>query len=91
MKQMIQKFESGFENLGRWIHAHPKRVILVMLLFFGSLASNIPSIEVDTSTEAFFSKKDQTRIAYDRFREQFGRDEIVWHSSIQKKYLTVNS
>ena len=77
MKQMILKFESGFENLGRWIHAHPKRVILVMLLFFGSLSSNIPSIKVDTSTEAFFSKKDQTRIAYDRFREQFGRDEIV--------------
>ena len=74
---MTQKFESGFENLGRWIHAHPKRVILVMLLFFASLASNIPSIEVDTSTEAFFSKKDQTRIDYDRFREQFGRDEIV--------------
>ena len=48
-----------------------------MLLFFASLASNIPSIKVDTSTEAFFSKKDQTRIAYDRFREQFGRDEIV--------------
>ena len=77
MKQMIQKFELGFENLGRWIHTHPKRVILVMLLFFASLASNIPSIKVDTSTEAFFSKKDQTRIAYDRFREQFGRDEIV--------------
>jgi len=77
MKQMIQKFESGFENLGRWIHTHPKRVILVMLLFFASLASNLPSIKVDTSTEAFFSKKDQTRIAYDKFREQFGRDEIV--------------
>ena len=77
MKQMIQKFESEFENLGRWIHAHPKRVILVMLLFLGSLASNIPSIEVDTSTEAFFSKKDQTRMDYDGFREQFGRDEIV--------------
>ena len=77
MKHMLLKFESRFENLGRWIHAHPKRVILVMLLFFGSLASNIPSIKVDTSTEAFFSKKDQTRIAYDRFREQFGRDEIV--------------
>ena len=77
MKKMTQNFESGFENLGRWIHAHPKRVILVMLLFFASLASNIPSIEVDTSTEAFFSKKDQTRINYDGFREQFGRDEIV--------------
>ena len=77
MKKMTQKLESGFENLGRWIHAHPKWVILVMVLFFASLASNIPSIKVDTSTAAFFSKKDQTRIDYDRFREQFGRDEIV--------------
>jgi len=77
MKQMIQKIESRFEQMGRWIHVHPKRVILVMLLFFAILASNLPSIQVDTSTEAFFSENDQTRIAYDKFREQFGRDEIV--------------
>jgi len=77
MKQIIQNIESRFEQMGRWIHVHPKRVILVMLLFFASLASNLPSIQVDTSTEAFFSENDQTRIAYDKFREQFGRDEIV--------------
>ena len=77
MKQMKQKIESRFEQMGRWIHVHPKRVILVMLLFFASLASNLPSIQVDTSTEAFFSENDQTRISYDKFREQFGRDEIV--------------
>jgi len=77
MKQIIQKIESRFEQMGRWIHVHPKRVILVMLLFFAILASNLPSIQVDTSTEAFFSENDQTRIAYDKFREQFGRDEIV--------------
>jgi len=77
MKQIIQKIESRFEQMGRWIHVHPKRVILAMLLFFAILASNLPSIQVDTSTEAFFSENDQTRIAYDKFREQFGRDEIV--------------
>ena len=77
MKQIIQKIESRFEQMGRWIHVHPKRVIIVMLLFFAILASNIPSIQVDTSTEAFFSENDQTRIAYDKFHEQFGRDEIV--------------
>ena len=64
METVTQKFELGFENLGRWIHAHPKRVILVMLLFFASLASNIPSIEVDTSTEAFFSKKTSNKINF---------------------------
>ena len=77
VKQMIQKIESRFEQMGRWIYVNPKRVIVVMLLFFATLASNLPSIQVDTSTEAFFSEDDQTRIAYEKFREQFGRDEIV--------------
>ena len=77
MKQIIQKIESRFEQMGRWIYVNPKRVIVVMLLFFAILASNLPSIQVDTSTEAFFSEDDQTRIAYEKFREQFGRDEIV--------------
>ena len=90
MKLMIQKIESRFENMGRWIHIHPKRVILVMLLFFASLASNLPSIQVDTSTEAFFSENDQTRIAYDNFREQFGRDEIVLALIHPKKVFDIN-
>ena len=77
MKKIIQKIESKFEQMGRWIYVQPKRVILVMLLFFAILASNLVSIEVDTSTEAFFSENDQTRITYNKFREQFGRDEIV--------------
>ncbi len=76
--------------MGRWIHIHPKRVILVMLLFFASLASNLPSIQVDTSTEAFFSENDQTRIAYDNFREQFGRDEIVLALIHPKKVFDIN-
>ena len=77
MKKIIKNIESKFEQMGRWINVHPKRVILVMLLFFAILASNLVSIEVDTSTESFFSENDQTRITYNKFREQFGRDEIV--------------
>ncbi len=30
---------------------------------------------MDTSTEGFFHKTDPMRIAYDEFRDQFGRDE----------------
>ncbi|MEA2018248.1 MAG: RND transporter, partial [Campylobacterota bacterium] len=32
---------------------------------------------VDTSTEGFLHKEDKLRIAYDDFRNQFGRDEKV--------------
>ena len=77
IKEAIRRTEAAFENSGYWIHDHPKRVILMMLLVVVFLASQLPSIQFDTSTESFFEKDDPTLLEYDAFREQFGRDEIV--------------
>ena len=77
IKEAIRRTEAAFENSGYWIHDHPKRVILMMLLIVAFLASHLPSIQFDTSTESFFEKDDPTLLEYDAFREQFGRDEIV--------------
>ena len=77
IKQYIKKTEERFEQMGRWIHGHPKRVIMIVLLLVAALASNLPSVQFDTSTESFFEEDDPTLLAYDDFREQFGRDEIV--------------
>ncbi|MEE3121911.1 MAG: MMPL family transporter, partial [SAR324 cluster bacterium] len=74
---MLRKTEAAFETSGYWIHDHPKRVILMMLLIVIFFASHLPSIQFDTSTESFFEKDDPTLLEYDAFREQFGRDEIV--------------
>ena len=77
IKEAIRRTEAAFKNSGYWIHDHPKRVILMMLLIVTCLASKFPSIQFDTSTESFFEKDDPTLLEYDAFREQFGRDEIV--------------
>ena len=77
IKEAIRRTEATFENSVYWIHDHPKRVILMMLLIVVFLASQLPSIQFDTSTESFFEKDDPTLLEYDAFREQFGRDEIV--------------
>ena len=77
IKEAIRRTEATFENSGYWIHDHPKRVILMMLLVVVFLAFHLPSIQFDTSTESFFEKDDLTLLEYDAFREQFGRDEIV--------------
>ena len=77
IKEAIRRTEAAFENSGYWIHDHPKRVIMMMLLIVVFLASQLPSIQFDTSTESFFEKDDPTLLEYDAFREQFGRDEIV--------------
>ena len=57
IKEAIRRTEAAFENSGYWIHDHPKRVILMMLLIVVFLAFHLPSIQFDTSTESFFSKK----------------------------------
>ena len=56
IKEAIRRTEAAFENSGYWIHDHPKRVILMMLLIVVFLASQLPSIQFDTSTESFFKK-----------------------------------
>ena len=77
IKEAIRRTEATFENSGYWIHDHPKRVILMMLLIVVFLGSHLPSIQFDTSTESIFERDDPTLLEYDAFREQFGRDEIV--------------
>ena len=57
IKEAIRRTEATFENSGYWIHDHPKRVILMMLLIVVFLASHLPSIQFDTSTESFFEKR----------------------------------
>ena len=59
IKEAIRRTEAAFENSGYWIHDHPKRVILMMLLVVVFLASQLPSIQFDTSTESFFEKDDK--------------------------------
>ena len=58
IKEAIRRTEATFENSGYWIHDHPKRVILMMLLVVVFLAFQLPSIQFDTSTESFFEKDD---------------------------------
>ena len=45
IKEAIRRTEAAFENSGYWIHDHPKRVILMMLLVVGFLAFQLPSMK----------------------------------------------
>jgi len=69
--------EQGFERAGYVIHDHALKIIVLFFVLTGLLASHIPDIEVDTSTEGFLQKDDPFRTGYNAFRFQFGRDERV--------------
>jgi len=77
MENIRYRIEQSFESLSHFIFRHKWLVLIVMLSFIGILATRIPHIIVDTSTESFFFKDDPEMVKYDQFREPFGRDEIV--------------
>lgn len=71
------KIEIVFEKLSDFIFDNSKKTILGVLLIFFALASQLPSLTMDTSTEGFLHKTDELRVKYDEFRDQFGRDEKI--------------
>lgn len=78
---MTTKFRNSverfYESLGRFLIRFRWPVIVAMLVVMGGMASGLTKLEMDTSTESFMHKDDPTLLAYNDFRDQFGRDEIV--------------
>ena len=72
-----RRAEAGFEWFGDLIYRRHWLALLLMLCLIVGLASRIPGLKMDTSTEGFLHADDPTLIAYDRFREQYGRDELI--------------
>jgi len=63
--------------MGLWMYDNRIKTLLFVLLIAVGFISQVPKITIDTSSEGFLHKEDPILIAYDQFREQFGRDEIV--------------
>ncbi|MCP5042318.1 MAG: patched family protein, partial [bacterium] len=72
-----QRLDLGFAHFSGWVVVHCRMVIAVCLLVVATLASNIPNLYFDTATESFLHADDPTLLAYNAFRDQFGRDEMV--------------
>jgi len=72
-----QRLEAGFETWGHYVAANPWRILVASLLAVAALGSQIPKLEFETSTESFLEPDAPPRIAYEEFREQFGREDAV--------------
>ncbi len=71
------RIENGFEQFGHWIYRHHWIMLILMLGLTFALASNIPKLRMDTSTEGFLHENDPILQQYNSFRDQFGRTELV--------------
>jgi predicted RND superfamily exporter protein len=71
------QIEAAFSRWGRFVVRRRWLAIAACLGLSTALVSRLPELRVDNSDEAFLHQDDQARLRYDRFREQFGRDDHV--------------
>ena len=77
MASIRYRIEQGFEQFAHFIYRNRIKTIIVMLILIAAVVSQIPKITIDTSMEGFLHEDDPALLAYNRFRDQFGRDEVV--------------
>jgi len=77
MADIRKRIELWFGSVARTLYHHPIVTLLVMIVWMGMLFSQLPKITLDTSTEGFLHKDDQTLLGYNTFRDEFGRDEML--------------
>jgi len=77
MANIRNRIEKWFENYAHIICRHRIKTIIITLLITAAFVSQIPKIQLDTSTEGFLHDDDPALLAYNSFRDQFGRDEVI--------------
>ena len=77
MANIRNRIERWFEGYAYFICRHRIKIIIITLLITAVLVSRIPRIQLDTSTEGFLHDHDPALLAYNLFRDQFGRDEVI--------------
>ena len=77
MSGIRNRIENWFERLAHSIYRHRLLTIFIILALNATLIIQLPKITIDTSTEGFLHKDDPALLAYNDFRDQFGRNEVI--------------
>ena len=60
-----------------WVVKHPRLVVVMVLLGIAILATQLPNLTFDTSTRGYLDTSHDSIVTYDRYRDEFGRDEFI--------------
>ncbi len=71
------RIETGFAAFGGLIYRNHWKTLVLLLAVVAGLVGQLPKLTMDTSTEGFLHEEDPTLLAYNDFRDQFGRDELI--------------
>ncbi len=71
------RVEAGFTRWGHIVVARRGVVLAAALAVVAACMAGLPRVYLDVSFESFLDAEDPARIAYDAFRDRFGRDEMI--------------
>jgi len=74
MRQHVDRLLSAW---GHFAFRNARTILVGAFLLVGALSTQLPRLTLETSTEEFLHAGNPTRIAYDEFRNQFGRDDQI--------------
>lgn len=77
MKNWTQAAETAFAHWARWMIRGRWVVLALSTLLFGLALTQLPKLQMDTSTEGFFHEDDPALINYEAFKAQFGSDKAI--------------
>ncbi len=77
MADIREKIEDGFCWWSGIVVRYRWIWIVLVLATTAVLATRIPLMEIETSSEDYLFDGDPTKTAYDAFRDQFGRDQLI--------------
>jgi predicted RND superfamily exporter protein len=72
-----ERIGAGFERWGRFVVRRRWAVIACMLALSVALGAQSPRLIIDNSVEVFLREDDPALLLYNRFCDQFGRDDMV--------------
>ncbi len=72
-----QSVENLFERWGRFVCRRAWTIVVATVLLTAGLGSQLGKLHMDASTEGFLRPDNPVRLAYDEFRERFGRDQLT--------------
>ena len=71
---MISRF---FYSWAEKCYDHAVAVISLCVLLIAALMSQLPTLNMDLSTEAMLHKDDPIRVNYKQFKDEFGREDVI--------------
>lgn len=77
MRGARDQIEEFFVRWADFVANRPWKIVATMFAVAVVLATRVPFLAIETSTEDYLFEDDPAKVSFDAFREQFGRDDPV--------------